>query len=232
MVDGGRLTPELARWARQALAGRAAAGLAEEINDLLVGVVTVAEAAKSAESLLELRRAVETCEEHGRKIGELVRAFQAACGSSAPETAASECDVAAALDRALLLCDKNIRLRGIEVRRDYGKLPRVKAEVGLIEQVVLELLLEALDAMSGGGVLELTARREGESVAVTVSHGGAPAPPADIGGPTGPTAESVGLVIAGQVIRSCGGELITGSALGSGSRFMVLLPVSRQNSAG
>lgn len=241
---------DLARLARHALAGRVARDMAHDINDLLVGVVTVGEEGMSASTMLERRRALETIVEHGQRITELVRAFQVLFSDTKSPPPPGPVDVGEVLKRALFLCHKRIARQGVEVKQNYGSLPRVRAGIGPVEQVFIELLHDALDALSSGGVLDLAAERAGEFVAVTVSSTATGTPPADTGkalewfgrsddGVSGAgrpdvpacwwATHSLGLAAARQIVRQYGGELSAQSTLGEGSRFTVLLPVYEQN---
>jgi len=235
---------------REALAGRVAREMAHEINDLLVGVVGVAASAMDAGTFLELRTALKTSTEYGRRIAALVRAFQELLRTPDSPEQRGPADAAAALDQALALCWKRIVWQGVEVHRNYGSLPRVQVDIGPLEQVFVALLHNALDAMPSHGVLGLTAEYDGEFVAVTVSDTGTGTPPVDVadvcerlersresgsgpGEPDGPggewTVRGLGLAVARSAVRKYGGELTVQGALGTGSRVTVRLPACRGN---
>jgi len=230
--------------ARQALAGRVAREMAHEINNLLIGVVTgVEEAMQAGERIVDLRQSLQLASEWGRKIVELVQAFQAAFPERS--TSGGPSDLAKALDRVLLLCRQRAQHRGVELKRCYGHLPGVQADARPIEPLFVELLWSTLDSMRVGGKLEVAARQVGDFVAVTVSdpQGGA-APPdigkafvalddpgaAEDGGADPSAAGDVGsggtLALARSMVRQCGGQLTAETTVGSGCRFTVLLPLA------
>ncbi|MFH1731337.1 MAG: HAMP domain-containing sensor histidine kinase [Planctomycetota bacterium] len=244
---------ELAKLARQALSGRLAREITCRINGLLVGVVSVATEAMTADSEAELRRALQTNADYGNRIAELVRSFQALFPEGPSHRPAGPADVTAALDRCVSVCRKLATGSGIEIKKNYGSLPWVQADISPLEQVVIELLHNALDAMSGGGTLELAAEQKGEFVAVTVSAGadaqagGAISWPADIGEAIGlddspwqsergrgkpdgagrvPAAGNLGLAIAMSTVRQHGGEITANCIPGKTSRFIVTWPIS------
>ena len=228
--------------ARQALAGRVARELAHDINDLLVGVVTVAACTDDA-NLPELRDALRTNAEYGRKIADQVRAFQDFFSQSESQGPGGPLDLADAIERFLELCRRRMTLHGIEIKNHIGSLPRVQADIGPAGQVFLELFHRALDATSAGGALELTAEELGKFVSVSVSVPGRTT--ADMtdalellrgseaedggGGAPADAARGIGLAAAMHVVRQYGGELTAESTLGNVSRFTVRLPVWRQN---
>ena len=234
---------ELAEFVSEALAGRVACELTCEINTLLAGVVSVATNAMGYGSLLERRRALETIARYGRETSKLVRSFQLSFQSSASSQAAPSVDVAEALDRSLLLCWNRARAQRVEVRRKCRGVPRARADVGKCEQAFIGLFHRALDAMPGGGVLEVTAARTGDSVAVTMSDNGtgsvdvrgALAAPESVE-PTGTPPRAIGqrgacadrraleLSFMRSMIGRHGGSLMIESAANGGFRFTVLLP--------
>lgn len=243
-------TDKLEALARQALAGRVAREMAHEINDLLVGVVSVTTNAMNAGTFLELRRALKTSSEYGHKIAALVRALQELLRTPDPPEQRGSADVAAALDQALFLCRKRIARHGVEIDQNYGSLPRVQADIAPLEQVFIGLLDNALDAMPSRGVLGLTAEHTGEFVAVTVSDTGTGTPPVDVGkvsewlqrsGESGSsqgepdelggewTVRGLGLAVARSTVRKYGGELTVHGTLGTGSRVTVRLSACRES---
>jgi len=253
MGQADEQSAELAKLARQALSGRIAREITCRINGLLVGVVSVATEAMTADSDAELRRALQTNADYGNRIAELVRSFHALFPESPPHRPAGPADVAAALDRCVSVCRKLAAGSEIEITKNYGSLPWVQADISPLEQVVIELLHNALDAMSGGGTLELAAEQSGEFVAVTVSTGadtpagGVMGWPTDIGTAPGlddspgasesgrgkpdgagrvPAAGNLGLAIAMSTIRQHGGEITADCIPGKTSRFTVTWPIS------
>ena len=225
-----------AELARGALAGRVAADLAHEINDLLVGVLSVATAAADTDGERELRQALDTNAEYGQRIADLVGAFQETFNGGAFRRPPAPVCFTDVLGRCLFLCRHRIRSRRAEVRQRFGALPRVQADVGLMQWVFIELLYRALDTASGGGRVELTAEETGESVAVTLScetgrsasnvgeNGG--------GGPDGRlTPRTMGLAAARSVIQGYGGELTAHPTLGTAHSFTVRLPVWARSAA-
>ena len=243
--------PELAELARQALSGRVAREVTHRINGLLVGVVSVATEALTGKAAIELRHALETNAEYGQRIAELVQEFQRLFPES-PPSPLGPANLTAALDRCVSVCRKLATGRGIKIEKHYGSLPWVQADIGPLEQVVIELLYTALDATSGEGAIELTAEPRGDVIAVTVSTGarvstnGNSSWLADIsdairlsdrldggyaGGDLpdesgrGPTATSLGLAITISAIRQNGGEIAAQCPPGNASQLTITWPI-------
>ena len=242
---------ELAELVPEAIAGRVACELAPELNSLLTDLVSVATAAMGHPTLLGRRRALDTAARYGREIAELVRSFQLSFQSSASSLVAQSVDIAEALGRSLLLCRKRARIQRVEIRREYGGVPRARAGVGKLEQAFIGLFHRALDAMPGGGVLEVTAALAKGSVAVTIS--GNRTSSVDVGAPPAPPegAEPAGIRLGAtchcdaladlralelsfmrSMIDRHGGSLMIESVANGGFRFTVLLPCGEEVTPG
>jgi signal transduction histidine kinase len=134
---------------------------------LAPGLEWVASAASVAALLGEVR-------ESTRRISELVAAVRSY--SQLDRAALQRVDVTEGLDSTLTMLGH--KLDGITVVRDYGPdLPTVEAYPGELNQVWTNLIDNAVDAMDGAGTLRLTARADGDGVAVEVADTGPGMPP-------------------------------------------------------
>lgn len=130
------------------------------------------------------------------------------------------------------------RLMGerIELRTvlEAGPGSGVQADRGQLEQVLMNLMVNARDAMPGGGVLTVTTSRRGDRIAVQVSDTGCGIPPEiqqrifepyfttkSLGKGTG-----LGLSTAYGIVSSLEGSLRVESEPGQGTTFTVLLPAT------
>lgn len=129
-------------------------------------------------------------------------------------------------------------------------LPEIEADVGQMEQVILNLALNARDAMSGGGTLTIgTSTRkfdaneasiyglaEGEYVVLSVADTGRGIDPQvrpHIFEPFFTTKEGkgtgLGLSIVYGIVKQAGGNVLVESEMGKGARFDVYLPALKKN---
>jgi len=131
------------------------------------------------------------------------------------------------------------RLTGaVEIRREYGALPRVECNPAELNQVFLNLLNNALQAMPAGGQLTLRSGQEGEQVFVEIEDSGdgiAAAALPHIFDPfftTRPVGQGVGLglSLAYGVIQQHGGQITVRSQVGIGTAFRVSLPIRQGDS--
>jgi PAS domain S-box-containing protein len=114
-----------------------------------------------------------------------------------------------------------------------GSLP-IEADPGMIDQVLLNLVLNARDAMAGGGKLAISTTLERGDACITVQDTGAGIPAEDlprIFEPFFTTKEpghgtGLGLATVHGIVEQHGGRIEVDSALGRGTTFRVFLPTS------
>jgi signal transduction histidine kinase len=117
----------------------------------------------------------------------------------------------------------------VEVEPD---LPLLNADPHQLEQLLLNLIMNARDAMPQGGELKLKGSREGEDILLEVIDNGEGMSPEQLPlvfDPFFTTKEpgkgtGLGLAIAARIADSCGGRLTVQSELGKGSRFVLRIP--------
>lgn len=131
-------------------------------------------------------------------------------------------------------------LRGVTVERGYGVLPRIECHPQQINQVFMNLLLNARQAMPSGGTITISTWAAGPDVFVQISDTGIGIPAAHMarifepgfttrGGRVG---MGLGLLISRQIIDHHAGEIAVESTPGSGSSFTLSLPVRYCGAAG
>ncbi len=126
----------------------------------------------------------------------------------------------------------NSRLRGIEVVRDFDELPSVECLAGQVNQVWMNLLANAADAVDGHGRITIRTRTCPSSIRVEIEDDGCGIPEAQLARIFDPfyttkgvgSGTGLGLAITYGIIRRHGGEIQVTSDEGQGTRFSVELP--------
>ena len=119
----------------------------------------------------------------------------------------------------------------IGVTVELAGLPLLAGDGGQIRQVLLNLVLNALQAMPDGGQLAVTTRSEGKAATVTVADNGPGIPPGEearIFKPfvtTRADGTGLGLPISQRIVASHGGQITLVPRPGGGASFVVSLPV-------
>ncbi len=147
-------------------------------------------------------------------------------------------DLHEGLESTLLLLRHELKHR-IEVVREYGELPVVECYPSQVNQVFMNLILNASQAMSGSGTITIRTYRSDDQVAVEISDTGAGIAAEDLerifdaGFTTKGTKSGMGLGlrICREIIESHGGGIEVESTVGKGSTFRILLPIEQRAGA-
>ncbi|MGI9238617.1 MAG: sensor histidine kinase [Woeseiaceae bacterium] len=145
-------------------------------------------------------------------------------------------DVNEGLDKALLVASSRIKNR-ITVHKSYRDVPPIYCSASQINQIFLNLLTNAADAISGGGDIVLQTWEEDGNVLISISDSGAGMPAdvlpnildpffttKEVGKGTG-----LGLSIVDQIVTKHDGEILIESEPGEGTCVTVSLPISKRD---
>src|SRR5262249_515595 len=144
-------------------------------------------------------------------------------------------DLHEGIESTLVLINHLIKGR-IDVQRHYGELPHVECHPNQINQVFMNLLVTACQAMDGDGTISITTWHEPQTRSVNVAftdtgHGISPQVLARIFDPGFTTkgagvGTGLGLAICYQIVEAHGGRIGVESIEGKGATFVVSLPTS------
>jgi two-component system NtrC family sensor kinase len=217
--------------------GKLAAVLAHEIGNPLAGIRTYArvlrrKAAGRSPRDEEVEQILEVVDAEAGRCGDIVRNVLAAGRASGGRFVAE--DLGPVLERCRVLLRHDAELRGITLAVERpASMPRIVCDAGQLEQVVLALAMNALDATPAGGSVTVSARpATGGGLVLTVTDTGCGIPEeerARIFDPFFTTKEpgkgvGLGLSIVYAIVTRHGGRIEVDSRVGSGSRFEVQLP--------
>jgi signal transduction histidine kinase len=141
-------------------------------------------------------------------------------------------DLHEGLESTLLLLGHELKHR-IEVVREYGDVPAVECYPSQMNQVFMNLMLNASQAISGSGVVTIRTYSTGEQAVVEISDSGSGIAPEHfeevfaLGYTTKETASGMGLglQICEEIMEQHRGRIEVESTVGTGSTFRVLLPL-------
>jgi two-component system NtrC family sensor kinase len=122
---------------------------------------------------------------------------------------------------------------GCRVERRYGEIPDICCAPQELQQVFLNLVVNAAQAIESGEAIRITTRVEGDCVVVLVEDNGSGIAPEKIEHVFDPffTTKAIGegtglgLAISYQIVRNHGGDLSVESSPGIGACFRVALPI-------
>ncbi len=214
--------------------GMLAAGMAHEINNPLQGMLSHVHAVQRAlpesfparNSLAMVERGIDTIAMLVRKLLSLGTADQA--GESV--------DAREAVEFVAQLLESQLLRARIKLVREYGD-DRVVMAMPRREliQVLLNLMINARDAMPSGGTLTVGCRGDGEFGYLTIADTGVGMPPEIIGRiftpfftTKGHKGSGLGLSVAESMVRACGGSIQVTSATGKGTTLTLQIPLARK----
>lgn len=135
------------------------------------------------------------------------------------------------LDVALKICQNQIKGR-IEIEKNYGELPRIPCAPSQLNQVFLNILNNAAQAIEGEGTIKISTRDSGDNVEIAITDSGCGMDAQtqahifepffttkDVGKGTG-----LGLSIVFKIIEDHRGTIGVKSTLGEGTEFLITLP--------
>jgi signal transduction histidine kinase len=225
--------------------GQFAAGLAHELRNPLTAMKILVQSAieRGEPAGLQGRSLAVLAEEIGRLEGS-IRAFLDFARPPALE--ARSFDLVPILEGKLELVSARAKQKAVTLVREFPEGPlRLEADAGQVRQVLLNLLLNALDAAPAGGTVRVRADREpagpGEAggwVVVEVADSG-PGLPAGRGAAifepffsTKETGLGLGLSISKRIVEAHGGRITAANRPEGGAAFTVRLPEGGADRAG
>lgn len=233
------LTRQLHHADRLATIGQLAAGVAHELNEPLVSILGLAQlSAKSADLPREVARDLGRIVKASLHAREVIRKLLLFARRMEPWK--TKIQLNALVEEALALLESASAHSGIEVVRSLDQnVPELTADPSQIRQVLVNLLVNAVQAMPQGGQLEVRTGSDTGHVFVVIADTGVGMSEEvrkqlftpffttkGVGEGTG-----LGLAVVFGIVSSHGGTIHVDSEVGRGSRFEVRLPLASHLSA-
>lgn len=218
---------------RLASVGRLAAGAAHEINNPLTTISAHAQLLLRAGEDEKIRRSLQTIIDQTVRISKIIGDLMGFARPAKPQVEPT--DLKSVLDRTLSTLEHRIRVVGIEVDNQVPEsLPRVLVDAKQMEQVFLNMILNAVQALNDGGTLTVRAGLQADSeflwISIRDTGKGIPAEKLRVifepfyttkteGEGTG-----LGLAICHSIIEAHRGTIEVNSHPGEGTEFVIRVP--------
>jgi signal transduction histidine kinase len=179
----------------------------------------------------DLHTMIADCREGAERIHSVVQNLRTF--SRLDEAEFKKVDIHEGIEATLRLLSRYFNSGAITLRREYGSLPLVDCYAGQLNQVWMNLLVNAAQAMRGEGSVSVSTESRGDSVTVRIrdtGHGIAPEHLTRIFDPfftTKPVGEGtgLGLSVTYGIVERHGGTIKVESRPGEGTAFTVTIPV-------
>jgi signal transduction histidine kinase len=230
---------DLARMGRLTTAGQLATGLAHELNQPLAAVCLQAELAEHQAAAgsppNELLPTLREITEQGQRAADIVRGLRRMLRREEPAPAAI--DLGAVVQAVARLIEAQGRRANVDIRLDLAPVPVVNGDRVQIEQVVHNLLLNAIEAAAsspaGPRVVTVSAAAIAGYVVIAVRDTGPGFAPADEPRlferffTTKPEGMGMGLAISRSIVEAHGGSIRAGRAPDGGAEFTFSIPAKK-----
>jgi PAS domain S-box-containing protein len=211
------------------------AGIAHDVGTPMTIILGYAELLQKSVSTSKNRERASHIVDQVRRVKDLLRTLlDIAHPRNARPQAMSLVDV---LDHGLEFFREKLKGRGIVVERNYSFVPKIVANRDRLEQVFLNLIVNAIDAMPRGGTLTVhLTQPSSELIEIRIADTGIGIEPDvldQIFEPFYTTKErgkgtGLGLLVSQRIIHDHGGKISATSEFGVGTQISILLPTGEQ----
>jgi len=232
--DRAKLQDQLRHADRLATIGLLAAGVAHELNEPLGNILGFAQLAKKCHGLPEsAKQDIEKIEAASLHAREIIKKLLVFARQMPPQK--TRINLNQVIEEGLYFFEARCAKVGIELVRSLSpELPEITADPGQMNQAVVNLVVNALQAMPEGGTLTVRTRLCDHNVSLVVEDTGIGMSEdvlqqvfvpffttKDVGQGTG-----LGLPVVHGIVTSHGGTIRVESKAGRGTRFEIRLPVA------
>lgn len=233
-----QLREQLLRAQRLSSVGTLASSVAHEFNNILTTLINYAKLGLRPECTdATKQQAFEKILKGSQRAAVIIASMLgfARNGSTRRETT----DLVALIEEVLVLTDKDLSKHQIKIDKRFQGRPKAPVVRGQIEQIMLNLIINARQAMSSGGKLTIDVRENPKTqmAEIAICDTGVGIPPEQLRlifepfyttkkpDEQGHGGSGLGLSVCRQIIEQHHGRIRVESVIGKGSKFIVKLPL-------
>ena len=215
--------------------GQLAAGVAHEINNPMGVILGFAQGIlKTLPEDNPLRKPLTTVEKESLRCKRIVQNLLDFARHSEPTP--HLININELIDASCELVEHQISLQNVKLVKVYDPaLPSIMADLSQLQQVFINIMLNAYQAMPDGGTLHITTRKVGSELQVIFTDTGPGIPPENVQNIFDPffTTKEVGegtglgLSVSYGIVKAHGGDIEVESQVGKGTTFVIKLPLDK-----
>ncbi len=231
ITDKIRLQQQLVTSEKLASIGLLSAGVAHEINTPLTGISSYVQMLQKKLTDSHYTQILEKIETQTERVSRIIKNLLNFAHNPA-ESAFHKVSIADSLQEIISLIEYKLKAMNIKLEMDLEPVKRIWGQGERLQQVFINIILNAIDAMPKGGTLRIRAAQEGRAVIVRIADTGTGIQPQHlphifdpffttkgIGKGTG-----LGLSISYAIIKEHEGHMTVESEVGKGTCFIIFIP--------
>jgi signal transduction histidine kinase len=235
--EADQLRQQLLQAQKLSSVGALASSVAHEFNNILTTIINYARLAQRQQDEASRSQAIERILKGSNRAATIINSMLGFARSTSTQREMT--DMVALVEETLVLTEKDLSKHRIHVEKKYHGRPRAAVIPAQIEQVLLNLIINARQAMPRGGHLRLEVRENARTqmVELSVADSGIGIPPDRLRlifepfyttkepDDNGHGGTGLGLSVCRQIIEQHQGRIRVESVVGKGSTFILKLPV-------
>jgi signal transduction histidine kinase len=236
LSEAEQLRQQLLQAQKLSSVGALASSVAHEFNNILTTIINYARLALRHQDEAARTQALEKILKGSQRAATIINSMLGFARNTSTQREMT--DIIALVEEVLVLTDKDLSKHRIQIEKKYHGRPQAEVVPAQIEQVLLNLLINARQSMPRGGQLRLEVRENARTqmVEMSIADTGVGIPPDRLRlifepfyttkepDATGRGGTGLGLSVCRQIIEQHQGRIRVESLVGKGSTFIVKLP--------
>lgn len=224
---------------RLAAVGQMAAGIGHEINNPLMNIMSLAsliEQSLPGDSNAETRQDLKTLQDEGQRCARIVQGILNFARANQPVY--TDFNLNKLIDETLSLLRHRVSASGLKFETHMTRELSMQGDANQLQQVLVNVLINAIHASPEGGLIRIETEREDEFVRVAISDQGSGVKPEDVSRIFNPffttkpegQGTGLGLSVSYGIVRKHGGNISVENRPDGGATVQILLPLEARPS--